>query len=80
MIDIRYQQRKKKLKRKEIESLRHEVEEMKVGLDLLGPVLIQLAKEAKTKKFLFRGPEGNAIGRLATEDIAIAEQGNEQES
>jgi len=57
-------------KEKEIEVLRQEVGEMKVGLDLLKPVLSQLAKEAKTKKFVFKSPEGNETYMLSTKDIS----------
>ena len=57
-------------KEKEIEVLRQEVGELKVGVDLLKPVLSQLAKEAKTKKFVFKSPEGNQTYMLSTKDIS----------
>ena len=56
-------------KEKEI-VLRQEVGELKVGVDLLKPVLSQLAKEAKTKKFVFKSPEGNQTYMLSTKDIS----------
>lgn len=57
-------------KDKEFQEMRKQFEEWKAGMDLVRPILAQLAKEAKTKKFTFTSPDGKRVYELSTEDIA----------
>ena len=54
---------------KEIEELRKEVDENKLGMELLRPLMKQLAKESKTKKFTFTAPDGTVIGSVSLNDL-----------
>jgi len=64
-------------KDKEFESMREQFKEFKAGMDLIRPVINQLAKEAKTKEFTFASPDGKQVYKLTTEQIAKLIEGKD---
>ncbi len=62
---------------KEFQKMKEQFEEFKAGMDLIRPILSQLAKEAKTKEFTFTSPDGKQVYKLTTEQIAKLIEGKE---
>lgn len=64
-------------KAKELDSVKEQLTEYKAGMDLIRPILAQLAKEAKTKEFTFTSPDGKQVYKLTTDQIAKMLEGKE---
>jgi len=60
---------KEQEKENEIKKLNDRVQEMEITMDVVRPLLGQLAKETKTDGFIFTGPEGDKIGKILTKDL-----------
>ena len=54
---------------KEIKKLNDRVQEMEITMDVVRPLLGQLVKETKTKRFIITGPEGDKLGTILRKDL-----------
>ena len=70
-LDVKYQSQTKAIEelKKQREEDKKELTETKLGVALLKPLLSQLAKESKTKKFTFTAPDGSVIGSVSLDDL-----------
>ena len=62
-------QQKEREKEQQIKKLNDRVQEMEITMGVVRPLLGQLAKETKTNRFVFTGPEGDKIGTILTKDL-----------
>ena len=61
-------------KENEIKKLNGRVQEMEITMGVVRPLLGQMAKETKTKRFIFTGPEGDKLATILTKDLKKLEE------
>lgn len=64
-------------KAKELDGVKEQLSEYKAGMDLIKPILAQLAREAQTKEFTFMSPDGKQVYKLTTEKIVKLLEGRD---